>query len=98
MAVGRAFRRRLGADVAAGAGLVVDQHGLPEDRRKLLRDPARADVDRAARRRGRDDAHRLGRIRLRGGGAGAEDQEQGEDASHGSSPVARSTTRGPAAA
>jgi hypothetical protein len=65
IAVGRTFRDQLGTDVATGARSVVDDERLPERFRQLLRDRARQDVGRAARRERDDDPHRLRRIRRR---------------------------------
>ena len=57
---------RVGAGVAAGARLVVDQHRLVPGDAQLLADQPRQDVGRAARREGDDDVHRLAGVRRPG--------------------------------
>jgi hypothetical protein len=54
-----------GADVAAGAGPVLDDEGLPQPLRQPLPDQPRRDVDPAAGGKACDDPHRAGRIFLR---------------------------------
>ena len=56
VAVGRRLGHEVGAEVAVGAGLVLDDHGLLERLRQRLADGAGDDVGRAARRVGHDDA------------------------------------------
>ena len=65
VAVGSAFRRRLGADGGAGTGLVLHDHRLAQAQRELFPDRARDDVDAAARRKRRDEADRARRVLLR---------------------------------
>ena len=60
-----ALRGRFHADVAAGAGSIVDDDGLAQRRAELFGDPAGADVPGASRRPGRDDPDRPCRILLR---------------------------------
>src|SRR3712207_5979316 len=57
VAVGLGLRDRVDADVAAGAGAVLDHEALPELVLEPLRDDAGEHVRRAARRIGHDDAH-----------------------------------------
>eukprot|EP01136_Pigoraptor_vietnamica_P000419 Opistho-1_new@25714 len=61
VAVGRGAHHFGGRDVAAGAGLVVDQHGLAERLRQRLREDARHHVGAAAGRKADDHADGLGR-------------------------------------
>ena len=65
VAVGRALRDEIGADVAVRAGLVLDHDRLAPDLGELRPDLAREDVGGAAGRVGHDDADRLGRVVLR---------------------------------
>ena len=65
IAVGRALRRRLGADRAAGTAAVLDDDSLPERLRELRLQDARGDVDRAPRREGHDESNRSCRVLLR---------------------------------
>jgi len=58
---GRSFGR-LGADVATGSWPVLDDEWLAESLRQPLCHQARHDVAGAARSKGDDDAHGLGRI------------------------------------
>src|SRR5260370_42137613 len=51
-----------GADIAAGSWTVLDDKCLTEPLRQPLCHEARHDVGGAARAKGDDDAHRLGRI------------------------------------
>jgi tetrahydromethanopterin S-methyltransferase subunit G len=62
VAVGRRIHRRLGRDIAVGAGAVFSHEGLPESLRQPLADQSRADVDTAARREARENSHRMARI------------------------------------
>ena len=79
VAIGRRAGHFLGADHGAGAWLVVDDHRLlPVVAQVLGREPAQRVIE-AAGRIGHDDAHRLGRVLLRLGGA---DAEGGEDCKH----------------
>ena len=57
--------RGFAADIAAGAGPVLDHDLLAEPLRQPLADQARGDVDRAAGRKWCDQLHRPRRIRLR---------------------------------
>src|SRR5438105_9405581 len=59
--VRRLLRHVLGGDVAAGAGPVLDDDRLPEHWKQALRDQAREQVVRAARRQRYDDANRPSR-------------------------------------
>ena len=63
-AVGRAPRGELRADVAAGAGAIVDHHRLTEELRQPGRERTREDVIAAAGRKRHDEADRLVRILL----------------------------------
>jgi hypothetical protein len=65
VAVGRRLQRGVDADGAAGARPVVDDHRLPEALAKARREDARDGVGAAARRKGDDETHGLGGIRLR---------------------------------
>ena len=58
VAVGRRPRRRLGADVAAGAAAVLGHHRLAEARRQPLGDQPAEDVGAAAGRERQDEADR----------------------------------------
>ena len=64
-----AVRLRLGdggsADIAVGAGAVVDDERLPELFRQFAADAPRQEIDAAAGLERRDERHRLGRPRLR---------------------------------
>ena len=68
IAVGRGFRRDVGSDHAAGAGAIVDEHGLPELLPELIGDDAANDVITAARRKWNDQPDRPRRIVVGGGG------------------------------
>ena len=59
IAVGWRLRRQLAPDVAACAAAIVHQDLLSPGLGELLRQQARHDIGRAARRKGHDDAHRL---------------------------------------
>ena len=61
VAVGRCFGHRIGADIAACAGLVVHHHGLAEIGAELLRDLPRARITAAAGRIGHDKHNGLAR-------------------------------------
>ena len=63
VAVGRRLGDEVGAEVAAGAGLVLDDEGLAERLAELRREGAREDVGRPAGRERHDDADRLVRPR-----------------------------------
>jgi hypothetical protein len=63
--VRRRIHDRLGADIAAGAGPVLDDEVLPEPPREPLTDQARRDVDPAARGKTDNDADGPARIGLR---------------------------------
>ena len=67
VAVGRRLGDRVDAEVAAGAGLVVDDEGPAGGRGDLLAGLAGNDVGAAAGRERHDDADRLGRPGLREG-------------------------------
>src|SRR5207247_10391746 len=60
VAVGGRPHYRRGADGAAGAGAVLDDHLLAERFGERRREGAGGDVDVAARRPGYDDAYRAG--------------------------------------
>src|SRR5437870_4784891 len=62
--VGRRLDRKLGAQIAASAGLVLDDHLVAEPLGELLRDQPRDEIGAAAGSERRDDAHRLGGILL----------------------------------
>jgi hypothetical protein len=84
-----AIRRRLDhlhrADRAAGASLVLDDHGLPERRTHLLGDDACHDVRRAAWCERHHQPHRLGRRKgLRPGNGGRRSEQQGGGGDEGS--------------
>ena len=64
VAVRRRARRRLRADVAAGAAAVLGHHRLPERSREAVRDQAAEEIGAAARREGQDEPDRLRRIRF----------------------------------
>ena len=64
VAVGRRMCRGLGANVAAGAGLVVDIEGLAQRLGQLLGEVAGRHVGPLPRLVGNDDLHRLGGIGL----------------------------------
>src|SRR5205085_11598346 len=75
-----------GAERAARAGLVVDEHLPAPLRGELLRERAREDVEAAARGVGRDDLHgalreRL-RVQCRGERKGQNSQAHGGDGLH----------------
>jgi hypothetical protein len=65
IAVGRALRRRLGADRAARAAAVLDDDRLSEAFGESLLDDAGDDVRSAAGRVGHDETDRLRRVVLR---------------------------------
>ena len=65
VAVGRRFRHLGSADIAGGAGDVLDIDLLAELLGELLRHKPREGVSRPTRRKGHDRAHRPGRIGLR---------------------------------
>ncbi|MGY3224149.1 hypothetical protein ACVIM5_004756 [Bradyrhizobium sp. USDA 4512] len=77
VAVGRRLRDRVGAEHAALAGAVVDDHGLPCELRDLLPDHPRDDVVRPAGRERHDQPERLGREILGESRDGREKQEKG---------------------
>ena len=76
VAIGRRRDDRLGAEIAAGAALVLDDEGLAEPLGQPLPDQAAGDVGGAARRERHHDAHRPGRIVERHGGARQRGQRQ----------------------
>jgi hypothetical protein len=55
VAIRRAARRVFGADRAADAGAVLDEHGLPQHGGQLLRHDARGEVRGTTGREGRDE-------------------------------------------
>jgi hypothetical protein len=65
IAIWSRFHDRLGADIAAGSGPVVDDKLLAEPLRKPLSQEARVDVVRTAGGKTGDKAHRPRRIGLR---------------------------------
>ena len=78
VAVGRRVRRKLGADDAAGAGAVVDDHLLAEPLAHLRGDGAADDVVAAAGRERDDQPDRpVGIIRLRRGRGRQRNQQSG---------------------
>src|SRR6516165_2738136 len=64
VAVGRGTHDGLGADIVAGTRPIIDDELLAEPLREPLSHQAREDIDRAARRGRRDQAHRPRRIDL----------------------------------
>src|SRR6266571_2791022 len=78
VAVGGRLRHGVRADMAARAGLVLDEHLLLPNFGELRRHEARERVGAAAGRKGHDDAHRLRGEGLRGGGEGENRQRFGE--------------------
>jgi hypothetical protein len=68
VAVGRRARGLCAAEVAAGAGLVLDRYRMAEDLLSSLAVAREGDVDRARGRERADQAQRLGREILGGGG------------------------------
>jgi hypothetical protein len=68
VAVGRGLGDRAGAEIAAGAALVLDHHVLAQPRPELFPDGARDAVGKSAGRGGDDDGDRLRRIGLLGCG------------------------------
>jgi hypothetical protein len=70
VAIGRGTRRSLGADVAAGAGLVVDIETLSERLGEPFGDVTRGDVGPLSGLIRDDDPDRLLRISLRDGERG----------------------------
>jgi hypothetical protein len=60
--IGRGLCRNIGADDAAGAGAVIDEHGLPEFLPELVGDDAPNDVVTAARRKWNDQPDRARRV------------------------------------
>ncbi|CPP17394.1 Uncharacterised protein [Bordetella pertussis] len=63
VAVGRRVGARLGADIAAGAGPVLDHHGLAPHLAEIVGNQAREEIRAAARRERHDHRHGLGGIR-----------------------------------
>ena len=59
VAVGRGLGDQFGADIVAGAGLVLDDELLAELLAQPISDNARDDVGRSAGRIADDDAHRV---------------------------------------
>ena len=74
VAVGLGAPDDLGADIAARAGAVIDDHRLSPGGGELLADQAAQNVGRAAGREGHDDAHLLGWPSLGKGGCGQQQQ------------------------
>jgi hypothetical protein len=64
VAVGRRAHRHLGANVVSAAGTILDEECLAEPLGEPLRDDARRNIGRAARRSRDNDAHRASRIVL----------------------------------
>ena len=77
MAVGRRPRRRLGANIAAGTGAILDDDGLRQEGLRRLRRKPPQRVAAAARGEGDDQADRPLRIGLRHSGHGQRAAEQG---------------------
>src|SRR5262245_2318721 len=72
------MNRGLGADIVAGARLVLDEDLLAQSLREPLRHDAGGDVRAAAGGIGNDPAHGPGRVVERGGAADASQRENGE--------------------
>src|SRR5439155_10224098 len=84
VAVGRGPGDGLHADVAGGAGAVIDDHRLPEAFGEFLRNDARRDVGRPAGRKGNDHAERPRGPGLRERLRGTDRDEDGkEELGHG---------------
>src|SRR5947207_1435300 len=62
VAVGRALRDEVGADIAAGAGLVLDDDRLSQGFRKARAQSTRGEIGDTARRESDDEPDRLGGI------------------------------------
>jgi hypothetical protein len=75
VAVARLLGDEVGADVAVGAGAILDQEGLSEILRQPLAEEAGDEVERASGREGDDDAHRFRGPGLRLDGSGGHCQE-----------------------
>src|SRR2546422_6335407 len=67
VAVGCALRDEIGADVASGAGLVLDDHRLSQGFREARAQGARGEIGDPARRKRDDEPDRLRRILREGG-------------------------------
>ena len=79
VAVGGCLDRGLGAEIAAGAGLVLDDHGLAEPRAHLLGDQPAGEVRAAARRERRHELDRPRRPGLGRGPAGDAQHRRGAE-------------------
>ena len=65
VAVGGRLHHQIHADVAVGAGTILDHEGLAEGFAEILGESAREKIDRTSRRAGGDDANRVARPGLR---------------------------------
>src|SRR5581483_5692527 len=79
VAIGRTLRDEIGADIAAGAGLVLDDERLAECLLQRRGDEARREIDRAAGRVGNDEMDRPSRPILGTGRAGERERGGGEE-------------------
>ena len=93
IAVRRALGDEVGADRAAGAGLVLDHHDLSQLAAQLLRDHSRKHVGRAAGGKRHHQLHRTVGPRLGVRERGKEGERDGENDSHGRS-AARKASEG----
>ena len=80
IAVGRLRRHVVGADGAAGAGTIVDHHGLAERRVQALAQQPHERVGPLARRKRHDELDRMGRIHLRVRRGRRDGNERGQQA------------------
>ena len=66
VAIGLGLRRFFRAERVAGAGAIVDNHGLAKGEIEIIADKPGDHIDRTAGRRGNDDLDRPRGIKLRG--------------------------------